>query len=456
MVICVLIAFKKYLSTIDELILQCYMEQIETSGGTEAILELINMVRQDPRLWDRNSPNFITHYDVKIDRFANIASQLNLPGVNGEIVTSAWRELSEKYRRRLYDGKRRNGTTSWPFFEPMSFLRDQYEQARWHRTTPSTRSTQSPPPANVAQLVNTILNAHAAAEAEAAALAYSEPNYERTCAVQIAEEATPPEVRHQKFDVSMPCHNVMTHDAAEKNIPTEELVEKQELMNAAFRLFSAQQMKNGAKYNGDGVVASTSCTDAVIDVESTVEQDHQPQRALSSTPPIREVNSPQVTSNGGATHNVRRKTRNRFAAYSKPKHTHKQAAAVPAASGNTAFGCEMSPQYASVANANETSGDEAKTTPCHTNVADLAINNTSPVPQQPVDSAAKWENVGRVWIDMMKTIRSPQLALAAHKFVTNTLFAVLEADHQLYGTDPATTHVRIRENAPQIEITMRQ
>lgn len=56
------------------------MEQIETSGGTEAILELINMVRQDPRLWDRNSPNFITHYDVKIDRFANIASQLNLPG----------------------------------------------------------------------------------------------------------------------------------------------------------------------------------------------------------------------------------------------------------------------------------------------------------------------------------------------------------------------------------------
>uniref|UniRef100_A0A914R4W5 MADF domain-containing protein n=2 Tax=Ascarididae TaxID=6250 RepID=A0A914R4W5_PAREQ len=103
------------------------MEQIETSGGTEAILELINMVRQDPRLWDRNSPNFITHYDVKIDRFANIASQLNLPGVNGEIVTSAWRELSEKYRRRLYDGKRRNGTTSWPFFEPMSFLRDQYE-----------------------------------------------------------------------------------------------------------------------------------------------------------------------------------------------------------------------------------------------------------------------------------------------------------------------------------------
>lgn len=57
---------------------------------------------------------------------------------------------------------------------------------------------------------------------------------------------------------------------------------------------------------------------------------------------------------------------------------------------------------------------------------------------------------------MMKTIRSPQLALAAHKFVTNTLFAVLEADHQLSGTDPATTHVRIRENAPQIEITMRQ
>lgn len=72
------------------------------------------------------------------------------------------------------------------------------------------------------------------------------------------------------------------------------------------------------------MVASTSCTDTVIDVESTMEQDQQPQRALSSTPPIREVNSPQITSNGGATHTVRRKTRNRFTAYSKPKHAHKQ------------------------------------------------------------------------------------------------------------------------------------
>ncbi|KHN81932.1 hypothetical protein Tcan_04864 [Toxocara canis] len=439
------------------------MDQIEASGGPEAILELISMIRQDSRLWDRNSPNFITHYDVKIDRFSSIANRLNLPGVNGETVTSAWRELSEKYRRRLYDGKRRNGTTSWPFFEPMSFLRDQYEQARWHRTTPSTRTAQSPPPANVAQLVNTILNAHAAAEAEAAALAYSEPSYERTCAVPIAEEATPPE---QKVDPTVPCTN-MVNGVTEKvisDVPSQELTEKQELMNAAFRLFSAQQMKNGAKCNGDGMMASPSCAEAIIDVESTVEQQQQPQQRASSSSPSNEVLNPQMTSTGGgavggAAQTGRRKTRSRFSAYSKSKHshTHKQVAAVPAAMGNTAFGCEMSPQYASVANPNEPQSDEAKTTSCHASIADLATSNSSPIPQQqPVDCASKWENVGRVWIDMMKTVRSPQLALAAHKFVTNTLFAVLEADHQLMGADPTTTRVRIRENAPQIEITMHQ
>uniref|UniRef100_A0A0R3RNB0 Uncharacterized protein n=1 Tax=Elaeophora elaphi TaxID=1147741 RepID=A0A0R3RNB0_9BILA len=74
----------------------------------------------------------------------------------------------------------------------------------------------------------------------------------------------------------------------------------------------------------------------------------------------------------------------------------------------------------------------------------------------PCDNSSKWENVGRVWVDMMKTIRSPQLALAAHKYIMNTLFSVLEADQQLAGTDPNATRIRIKDNVPQIEITMHQ
>lgn len=63
---------------------------------------------------------------------------------------------------------------------------------------------------------------------------------------------------------------------------------------------------------------------------------------------------------------------------------------------------------------------------------------------------------GRVWVDMMKTIRSPQLALAAHKYIMNTLFSVLEADQQLSGTDPNAVRIRIKDCVPQIEITMNQ
>ncbi|VDK48974.1 unnamed protein product [Gongylonema pulchrum] len=48
---------------------------------------------------------------------------------------------------------------------------------------------------------------------------------------------------------------------------------------------------------------------------------------------------------------------------------------------------------------------------------------------------------------MMKTIRSPQLALAAHKYIMNTLFCVLEADQQLAGADPSPAHVHIRDSA---------
>lgn len=54
------------------------MEQIETAGGSEAIFELINIIRQDPSIWDRTSATYITHFDLKIHRFAEIAEQLNL------------------------------------------------------------------------------------------------------------------------------------------------------------------------------------------------------------------------------------------------------------------------------------------------------------------------------------------------------------------------------------------
>lgn len=69
---------------------------------------------------------------LKIESFVNspfvyIKFQNVAISVTAEIVASAWRELSEKYRRRLYDGKRRNGATNWPYFQAMSFLQEQYE-----------------------------------------------------------------------------------------------------------------------------------------------------------------------------------------------------------------------------------------------------------------------------------------------------------------------------------------
>ncbi|VDO38282.1 unnamed protein product [Brugia timori] len=66
------------------------------------------------------------------------------------------------------------------------------------------------------------------------------------------------------------------------------------------------------------------------------------------------------------------------------------------------------------------------------------------------DSSSRWENVGR-----MNNL-SNHLALAAHKYIMNTLFSVLEADQQLAGTDPNATRIRIKDSAPQIEITMHQ
>ncbi|VDK44739.1 unnamed protein product [Anisakis simplex] len=517
------------------------MDLIEAAGGTEAIMELIGLMKTEPRLWDRTSPSFITHNDVKLELFTDIANRLNLLGVTGDTVTTAWRQLSEKYRRRLYDGKRRNGTTSWPFFEPMSFLRDQYEQTRWHRTSALSSCTiahnaqqHASSPANVAQLVNTILNAHHSINA-------SEAETMAAVAVACSDETTSNQDRDQnsflelkrqispceRVESDIRCNGTFVGEIIKKGVPQQEIFGKQGLMNAALRLFSSQRqpLKNDTKCRDDNMVMATtsspssSCVDAMIEIENRGSQDQiaindhqqpssltqqlsfssraQQERNSSSNSPIRNIDTntrlediinSQISSVGATmvTNNIqrtnndnnidtsrdalnmkrhqigRRKARNsnRFCAFNKPKNTRrKQAFPLPTAVGNTAFACEMSPQYGSVANSTEQSqSDDAKTLSCHATVAERTSTNTSPTPHQQsvIDSDAKWENVGRVWIDMMKTVRSPQLALAAHKFVTNTLFAVLEADTQLLGVDPSITRVRIRENAPQIEVTMHQ
>lgn len=56
------------------------MEEIESIAGSDAVLNLIELIKQDSRLWDRNSSNYVTHYDIKIHRFNNIAQLLNING----------------------------------------------------------------------------------------------------------------------------------------------------------------------------------------------------------------------------------------------------------------------------------------------------------------------------------------------------------------------------------------
>uniref|UniRef100_A0A915PQG5 MADF domain-containing protein n=1 Tax=Setaria digitata TaxID=48799 RepID=A0A915PQG5_9BILA len=421
------------------------MEQIETAGGSEAIFELINIIRQDPSIWDRTSTTYITHFDLKIHRFAEIAEQLNLEAVSAEVVASAWRELSEKYRRRLYDGKRRNGATNWPYFEAMGFLRDQYEQTKWYRPLSVPRSNQLSSSSNVAHLVDTFLTAQAVLDAEQTISKAVEPMLPLTLSDSL----------QQKGDavLAMPVGN-----GDERKT---EFAAKYELVDPTFHSFTtADQNDLNGNVDVDNIAIASAAADSTKSPENYDEK--QPVSPAASVDGL-----PQSSNNSIADQTTPiLKTRvraQRYEAYRNPRRIWKQQKQSalhhnPGAVNNT---------FSSIPNG-ETVAEILRSVRVGTSDSSLPQYNLNPNPQQQLqqqqhsvlpplcDNPSRWENVGRVWVDMMKTIRSPQLALAAHKYIMNTLFSVLEADQQLAGTDPSATRIRIKDSVPQIEITMHQ
>ncbi|EJD73756.1 hypothetical protein LOAG_18840 [Loa loa] len=420
------------------------MEQIETAGGSEAIFELINIIRQDPSIWDRASTTYITHFDLKIHRFAEIAEQLNLEAVTAEVVASAWRELSEKYRRRLYDGKRRNGATNWPYFEAMSFLRDQYEQTKWYRPLSVPRPNQLPS-SNVAHLVDTFLTAQAVLDAEQTISKAVEP----MLPINLSDSL------QQKGDavLAVPVGNGDERKA--------EFTTKYELVDPTFHSFTTTDQN---ELSGNVDVDNIAIASAADSTKSPENYDEK--QPISPTASVDGL--PQSSNNSNAeqpTPVLKTRVRTqRYEAYRTPRRIWKQQkqSALHHSHGiiNNAFsGVPTGETVAEILRSVRVTSDG------------LPPYSLNPNPHQHLqqqqqqqhfsspplcDSSSRWENVGRVWVDMMKTIRSPQLALAAHKYIMNTLFSVLEADQQLAGTDPSVTRIRIKDSAPQIEITMHQ
>ncbi|VDK85864.1 unnamed protein product [Litomosoides sigmodontis] len=411
------------------------MEQIETAGGSEAIFELISIIRQDPSIWDRTSTTYITHFDLKIHRFAEIAEQLNLEAVTAEVVASAWRELSEKYRRRLYDGKRRNGATNWPYFEAMSFLRDQYEQTKWYRPLSVSRSNHLPSSSNVAHLVDTFLTAQAVLDAEQTISKAVEPMLPITLSDSLQHKGD----------------TVLAIPVGNSDERKTEFTAKYELVDPTFHSFTSTDQSG---LNGNYTRTAYSVDADNIAIASAADSTKSPENydEKQSVSPETAVDCLPQSSNIGITDQTipALKTRlrtQRYEAYRNPRRAWKQQKqstlhvreTVAEILRSVRVASDVLPSYS--LNSNQ-----------HNNLQQQ--QHFSPFPL--CDSSSKWENVGRVWVDMMKTIRSPQLALAAHKYIMNTLFSVLEADQQLAGTDPNATRIRIKDSVPQIEITMHQ
>ncbi|KAM3724134.1 Transcription factor [Dirofilaria immitis] len=420
------------------------MEQIETAGGSEAVFELINIIRQDPSIWDRTSTTYITHFDLKIHRFTEIAEQLNLEAVTAEVVASAWRELSEKYRRRLYDGKRRNGATNWPYFEAMSFLRDQYEQTKWYRPLSVSRPNQLPSSSNVAHLVDTFLTAQAVLDAEQTISKVVEPMLPITLADSL----------QQKGDT------VLAIPVANGDERKAEFTTKYELVDPTFHAFTtADHNELSGNVNVDNV-AIASAADSTKSPENYDEK--QPVSPTASVDGLPQSSNNSIADQGASLLKTRMRTQ-RYEAYRNPRRIWKQQKQTalhqnPSINNNTFSGVPTGETVAEILRSVRVSTSDGLSpyglnSNSHQHLQQQQQHFSSP----PLyDSSSRWENVGRVWVDMMKTIRSPQLALAAHKYIMNTLFSVLEADQQLAGTDPNATRIRIKDSIPQIEIIMHQ
>ncbi|VDN07469.1 unnamed protein product [Thelazia callipaeda] len=434
------------------------MEQLEAAGGSEALFDLINIIRQDPSIWDRASSSFITHTDLKIHKFAEIAEQLNLESVTAEVVALAWRELSEKYRRRLYDGKRRNGATNWPYFEAMSFLRDQYEQTKWYRPLTIPRSVHFSSSSNFSQLVDTFLTAQAVIDAEQSVSKNVEPMLSVTLSdsLQVARHLFLHTIILSENKILIEAKgNAMLAVPGSGDERKNEFGTKYELIDPSFHSFSATDQN---ELNGNVDVDNIAIASAADSTKSPETYDEK-----QTVSPAASVDG--LTQNGnhgvldGTTASCKGRLRtNRYEVYRNPrriwKHQkqslfHQASPAVTSGASGTSSGEAVAEILRSV---RASSSDDSSSPYC--------VNPSTQLIQQQgflaPDNPSKWENVGRVWIDMMKSIRSSQLALAAHKYIINTLFSVLEADQQLLGTDPNTTRVRIRDVAPQIEITMHQ
>ncbi|KAK6100969.1 Alcohol dehydrogenase transcription factor Myb/SANT-like family protein [Brugia pahangi] len=422
------------------------MEQVETAGGSEAIFELINIIRQDPSIWDRTSTTYITHFDLKIHRFAEIAEQLNLEAVTAEVVASAWRELSEKYRRRLYDGKRRNGATNWPYFEAMSFLRDQYEQTKWYRPLAVARANHLPSSSNVAHLVDTFLTAQAVLDAEQTISKAVEPMLPITLSDSL----------QQKGDA------VLAIPLGTSDERKTEFTAKYELVEPTFHPFTTTDQN---ELSGNYTRTAYSVDIDNIAIASAADSTKSPENyddKQSASPAASVDGLPQSSSNSTADQptpvlKTRIRTQ-RYEAYRNPRRIWKQQKQSQNSGtiNNTFSAIPTGETVAEILRSVRVNPDGLSSYSLNPNPHYHLQQQQHFSPPALCDSSSRWENVGRVWVDMMKTIRSPQLALAAHKYIMNTLFSVLEADQQLAGTDPNATRIRIKDSAPQIEITMHQ
>ncbi|KAL4001928.1 Alcohol dehydrogenase transcription factor Myb/SANT-like family protein [Acanthocheilonema viteae] len=418
------------------------MEQIETAGGSEAVFELINIIRQDPSIWDRTSTTYITHFDLKIHRFAEIAEQLNLEAVTAEVVASAWRELSEKYRRRLYDGKRRNGATNWPYFEAMSFLRDQYEQTKWYRPLSVSRSNQLSSSSNVAHLVDTFLTAQAVLDAEQTISKAVEPMLPITLSDSL----------QQKGDtvLAIPVGNGDERKA--------EFTAKYELVDPTFHSFTtADQNELSGNVDVDNI-AIASAADSTKSPDNYDEK--QPVSPTASVDGLPQSSNNSITDQAIPLLKTRIRAQ-RYEAYKNPRRIwkHQKQSALhqtPGSVNNTFSSVPTGETVAEILRSVRVASDGIPSYSLNSNPHHHLQQQQHFSPPPLCDSSSRWENVGRVWVDMMKMIRSPQLALAAHKYIMNTLFSVLEADQQLIGTDPNATRIRIKDSVPQIEIIMHQ
>ncbi|VDN52535.1 unnamed protein product [Dracunculus medinensis] len=447
------------------------MEEIESIAGSDAVLNLIELIKQDSRLWDRNSSNYVTHYDIKIHRFNNIAQLLNINGISGETVASAWRELTEKYRRRLYDGKRRNGTTNWPYFEAMNFLRPLYEVSRWQRTKPAqTARSQSP---SVAHLVNTILSAHAAAEAQNVhsyssadtqnvqnysdadvhgVHSYSETDETDSHIISLGDQ--PNDIEH-KVGTNM-CHkNSLNNVDVER---TTEVAAGNDLMDT-IRYLSSHQLQNDVKCCESTSPSSHFATGIAKEIEAEMGIN---QRTANSSNLLNAIGETSRTITANTNIPNPKRTTNRSCSRSKAGICNPRSQrsikmlisspynkVVTPASPQSLSGYGSATVYSQpVINGSSTNGfSPIKTTErCVT-----ATSNThEPLMTDNVNS--RWENVGRVWIDMMQAVRSPELALAANRYITNTLFAVLDSDRIIAAKNPSRIRIVMPQTPPEIQI----